>query len=133
VRLFKYSLALVRESRLLLCRPFAFDDLIMPGGIRQDSETHLAGLRREIGEELGPDAVLVETSLEWLGHFEDNAAGRVNTRIAMDVYIGDVTGPLTPSSEIAELVWFEREDDPQTLSAIVRNHVLPALVEKGLM
>jgi 8-oxo-dGTP diphosphatase len=105
----------------------------MPGGIRQDSETHLAGLRREIGEELGPDAVLVETSLEWLGHFEDNAAGRVNTRIAMDVYIGDVTGALTPSSEIAELVWFGREDDPQTLSAIVRNHVLPALVEKGLM
>jgi 8-oxo-dGTP diphosphatase len=132
-QIFKYALATVRHRRLLLCRPHAFPDLIMPGGIREEGEDHVTGLRREIKEELGDHAEVVTTSLQFLGHFEDVAAGRVNTRVAMDVYLGDVTGQLVASSEILELIWFQRDDDPRLLSAIVRNQVIPSLVERGLM
>ena len=133
IRLFKYALAVVREGRLLLCKPHAFPALIMPGGLRQDGESHIAGLKREIAEELGAEAQLREESLQWLGHFEDWAAGKINTIIAMDVYTGEVSGTLVASSEIAELVWFGREDDPDRLSAVVRHHVCPALAERGMI
>jgi 8-oxo-dGTP diphosphatase len=133
VRLFKYALAVVRDGRLLLCRPHAFPDLIMPGGVRERGESHLQGLRREISEELGPDASLDERSLEWFGRYEDQAAGKVDTVVEMDVFLGEVRGALVASSEIAELVWVGPDDDPSQLSAIVRNHVLPALRSRELL
>ena len=75
-RLFKFGLAVIRDGKLLLCRPHAFRALIMPGGVQEDGEDYLAGLRREISEELGPDAQLREDTLEWLGHYEDQAASK---------------------------------------------------------
>jgi ADP-ribose pyrophosphatase YjhB (NUDIX family) len=132
-RLFKYALAVVRDQRLLLCRPHLFPDLIMPGGVRENGEGRIDGLRREIREELGPEADIVEESLRWLGHFEDAAAGKVDTVIEMDVYLGEVSGELIASAEIASLVWFGRDDDPERLSAVVRNGVWPALLERGLV
>jgi 8-oxo-dGTP diphosphatase len=128
--MFKFAIAVVRDRRLLLCRPYAFDDLIMPGGIREGDESHLEGLTREISEELGSRATLDKSSLEWIGHFEDVAAGRTDRTIAMDVYLGRVEGELVASSEIKELVWFGRDSDPDELSPIVRNHVWPALVAR---
>jgi 8-oxo-dGTP diphosphatase len=133
IELFKYALAIVRDGRLLLCEPHAFPDLIMPGGVRQDEEDYLTGIRREIAEELGADACVDERSLVWLGHFRDRAAGKTNTMISMDVYVGNVHGDLVASSEISELVWFDSEDDFARLSAIVRNHVWPALVRRELL
>jgi 8-oxo-dGTP diphosphatase len=131
--MFKYALAVIRDDRLLLCRTYEFSALIMPGGIREGNESHVEGLQREIREELGSNASLNEASLGWLGHFEDLAAGKPNTIIAMDVYTGEVSGSLVASSEIAELVWFGLDDDQDALSAVVRNHVWPALRDKGLL
>jgi ADP-ribose pyrophosphatase YjhB (NUDIX family) len=132
-RLFKYGLAVVRDGRLLLCRPHAFPDLIMPGGLQEDDETPEAGIRREVREELGGVSQVRAGSLELLGRFEDAAAGRSNTIIEMEVWLGELDGEPSPSSEIRELVWFGGDDDPTKLSAIVRNHVWPALQAKGLV
>ena len=129
-RLFKYGLVAFRDRRLLLCRPYAFPDLIMPGGLREAGESHMVTLLREIREELGPDAVLDESSLRWFGHFEDLAAGLANTVIEMDVYRGELRGELVASAEIAELVWFGRSDDPALLSPVVRNKIWPAILTK---
>lgn len=132
-RLYKFGLATIRDGRLLLCRPYAFPDLIMPGGVRENEEGHVEGLLREVREELGANAVLDECTLCWFGHYSDVAAGRENTVIEMDVYTGNLSGRLQASSEIAELVWFGREDDQRLLSPVIRNQIWPAIEARRLL
>lgn len=132
-RLFKYGLALIRDNKLLVCKPFAFDDYILPGGIREGNETFVDGLEREIKEELGPDATLVRNSLKYFGNFEDLAAGRKDVLVEIELYLGEVQGELKAASEIKDLVWFSKSDDRNLLSAIIRNKILPALELDGLI
>jgi 8-oxo-dGTP diphosphatase len=132
-KLFKYGLAFIRDNKLLVCRPFAFDDYILPGGIREGNETFSEGLEREIKEELGAGAKLDQNSLEYFGNFEDLAAGRRDVLVEIEVYLGEVHGELKASDEIKELVWFSKYDDRDLLSAIIRNKILPSLELHGLI
>lgn len=128
-KLFKYGLAIIRNNKLLLCQHEGFDDLIMPGGKKEGNETFEEGLSREISEEL--NAELVTNSLLYFGKFEDVAAGKKDTIIEMEVYLGKVEGQIRPSHEIKKVVWFNPNDDWELLSAIVKNKILPALMKKG--
>ncbi len=132
-KLYKYGLAVISDYRVLLCRPFAFPDLIMPGGIREKDEDHVSNLVRETREELGTQAILVLSSLEYLGTFEDVAAGRTETTVEIELYKGEVVGTLEPSTEIAELVWYDPRETHGKLSPVVRNKIIPFLVMRGLL
>ncbi len=131
--LFKYGLAFIQNNKLLLCKPHAFDDLILPGGLKEGEETFEEGLQREAYEELGKSAVIKEGSLEYLGKFEDIAAGRSDTTVEIELYMGDVEGELVPSSEIKDLIWFPADGDKEALSPIIKNKILPFLVARGYM
>lgn len=131
--LFKYGLALIQNNKLLLCKPYAFDDLILPGGLKEEEETFEEGLQREAYEELGESAIIKKGSLEFLGKFEDIAAGRSDTTVEIELYLGDIEGELVPSSEIKELVWFPVDGDKKALSPIIRNKILPFLVSRGYL
>ena len=131
--LFKYGLALIRDNKLLVCRPYAFDDYILPGGIREGEETYSQGLDREIKEELGPNAQLNGDSLKYVGCFEDLAAGRKDVLVRIELYLGEVEGELVASDEIKELIWFSPSDDRSLLSAIIRNKILPELERRELL
>lgn len=132
-KLFKYGLAFIKNNKLLVCKPYAFDDYILPGGIREGNETFFEGLDREIKEELGPNAQLDCSSLRYLGTFEDLAAGRKDVMVTIELYLGVVRGELTASDEIKELIWFSSTDDRSLLSAIIRNKILPALEIRELI
>lgn len=132
-QLFKFGLAFIKSNQLLLCRPYAFDDLILPGGIAEGNETFQEGLQREVTEELGPAARLDTESLVYLGRFKDRAAGKSERIVEIALYHGRIDGPLVASSEIKELIWFSALDDPCTLSPIIRNHILPCLMMRGLI
>lgn len=128
----KYGLAVIRTGRLLLCRPRAYRDLIMPGGLCEAGESPAAGLAREVTEEMGPDARLLEETLRRVGVFEDDAAGPIDARVRIELYAGEIEGRLEPSEEIQELVWFDPVNhDSKELSAIVRNQIVPALQALG--
>lgn len=131
--IYKYGVAVISDNKLLLCRPFAFPDLIMPGGIKEGAEDHISNLIRETREELGPQAELVVSSLEYLGNFEDVAAGRSDATVEIELYKGEVGGTLNPSSEIAELVWYDPRSMQGQLSPIVKNKILPFLIERRLL
>lgn len=128
-KIYKYGLAVIENNKLLLCEPYAFKDLILPGGTKEDNETHTDNLLREVREELGEDAILDIDSLKYLGNFEDLAAGRSNVIVEIELYIGSVGGKLIASSEIKELYWFSPMDDHSRLSKIIRNKILPYLIE----
>jgi 8-oxo-dGTP diphosphatase len=129
----KVGLACIRDNKLLLCRAFAFNDLLLPGGQRDGSESDIECLSREITEELGEDATIDTASLQYMGRFEDVAAFHKDTIVEITLYVGHLLGELRASSEIKELVWFSLGDDPSVLSPIVRNHIVPALEVAGLL
>ena len=132
-RIYKFGLATIRKNRLLLCEPFAFKDLILPGGIIEGDETHVDNLLREVEEELGNKAILDINSLIYLGHFQDFAAGRTNVIVEIHLYLGNLKGRLKASSEIKKLNWFSPSDDKATLSQIIRNKILPFLIENNYL
>ena len=132
-KMYKYGVAVISENKLLLCRPLAFPDLIMPGGIRERGEDYITNLIRETREELGNQAELLLSSLKYLGNFEDTAAGRSDTIIEIELYKGEIAGTLKPSKEIAELIWFDPRSMHDQLSPIVRNRILPFLIARGLL
>ena len=132
-KLFKYGLAFIKNNKILLCKPFAFDQLILPGGIREAEENYILCLKREIKEELGSNAILDVKSLRYLGNFMDLAAGRENTLVEIELYLGKVNGHIQPSSEIKELIWFSTIDKKNVLSRIIKNKILPELIIRGYL
>jgi len=132
-RLYKYGLVVIRDNKLLLCEPYAFADLILPGGTKEGKESHIENLLREIQEELGPQAILDVGSLKYVGNFEDLAAGRSDTTVEIELYSGSLSGALEPSTEIKGLHWFSLTDDRSKLSAIIRNKILPYLIKNNFM
>jgi ADP-ribose pyrophosphatase YjhB (NUDIX family) len=132
-RLLKVGLAVVREGRLLLCEPYAFPDLILPGGCLEDDESHKACLNREIKEELGGMAQLDNNSIQYLGVFSDRAAGKSERIVDIILYHGDVSGDLIASDEIKSLVWHAPGDVSHTVSKIVRDQIIPFLLEKKII
>lgn len=128
-KIYKYGLAYIKNNSLLLCEPYAFSDLILPGGIIENNESYVENLTREITEELGENAVLDISSLKYLDTFSDEAAGRKNVIVEIKLYLGNVIGELHPSNEIKKLIWFGTEDDTSRLSAIIRNRIYPYLLK----
>jgi 8-oxo-dGTP pyrophosphatase MutT (NUDIX family) len=133
VRIYKYGLVVIESNRLLLCKPYAFDDLILPGGTKDGDENHVENLVREVEEELGAEARLNLRSLQYLGNFEDIAAGRTYRRVEIEAYTGELSGDLKASSEIKSLVWFSTNDNLKQLSPIIRNKILPFLIANHLL
>ena len=131
--IYKFGLAFIKNNKLLLCEPFAFKDLILPGGIIEGNETVSENLKREIREELGDGAALDVGSLQYLDTFEDYAAGRTNVIVEIKLYLGNVFGPIKASSEIKELHWFGISDDWNRLSRIIKNKILPYLIKNKLI
>lgn len=129
----KFGLIIIREQKILLCRPFAFPDLITVGGIKEGDEGYVENLTREVREELGPEAQIDFNSLKFLGKFTDRAAGKTERMVTIDLYLGNISGALCASSEIKELVWYEAGLEGWTLSPIVKNKIIPFLVQSGYL
>ena len=91
----------LEDGRILCARPRGKDVFYIPGGKREDAETDLQTLLREIAEEL--TVALLSETVQHVGTYE---AGQVR----MACYSADYQGTLEPSSEIDELAWFSYTD-----------------------
>jgi 8-oxo-dGTP pyrophosphatase MutT (NUDIX family) len=127
----KYALCIIKENRLLVQEEAGEEYYLLPGGRAEAEEGAIQALCREVREELGVELDIA--TINFLGKFEDIAAGSPDDRVQVELYQGDFHGKLTPCSEVKRLIWFDKNDDRERLSPIVRNKVLPALLEKGLM
>lgn len=124
----KFGLVFIKNNKILLCEPFAFKDLILPGGIKEGNESFFDNFTREVREELGNGAKIQKSSLSYLGNFSDIAAGRKDVIVTIDLYKGEIFGDLVASSEIKNLVWFSPHDDFNILSPILKNKIIPYLI-----
>lgn len=133
-RAHKIGLAWIQGGSILLCKPFEYDDLVIPGGVQGPNESAVENLRRKLKEELGNDALLDEASLKYIATFEDQAAGKINRIVEIELYAGKVNGRVAPSSDIKELIWYNpRSPGNHKLSAIVDRKILPYLRSANLL
>jgi ADP-ribose pyrophosphatase YjhB (NUDIX family) len=131
--MYKIGLVVIQDNKVLLCRPHAYQDLIMPGGLVREGESFKENILRQAKEELGDNVTVDLDNVKYLGNFKDIAAGKPGRTIEIELYQSTVKGNIVPSSEIKECVWFSITDDYSQLSPIIKNQILPYLQAEGLL
>ena len=130
-KIIKYGLVIIKDGKFLINRKFNTKLFLMPGGKPEPGETIEECLVREIKEE--HDVDLIKSTVKFFLDVEDMAANEPNTVIFMKVYFGKIKGTPKIRSEIEEQRWFGKNDDPNILSPIIRNKILPALIKEYLI
>ncbi|TYB44330.1 NUDIX domain-containing protein [Actinomadura chibensis] len=99
----------LENGRILSTRSLGKDVYYLPGGKREEGESDLDTLVREIEEELA--VAIVPATAAHVGTFRAQAHGHtVGVTVQMTCYTADHHGRPTPSSEIAEVVWLTYAD-----------------------
>lgn len=114
------------HGRVLLVRKRATRAFMLPGGKLEPGESTLAGLLRELQEEL--HLHLDADALTPLGVFHAPAANEADTEIHAQVFIAALLHTVAPAAELEELRWHAPASaDTQDLAPLLRLHVLPRL------
>lgn len=109
----KVALIYIAKKKILSTRSKSKNKLYFPGGKREDGETDLACLMREIREELAVD--IIEESVRFFGIFEAVADGySENIIVRMSCYFAEFTGILNASNEIESFEWINFADRDRT-------------------
>jgi len=106
------------------------EECIIPGGKRKEGESDLETLKRELFEELTVNLV----DAEFLGGYDDIAVFS-NEPIHVQTYLAIVEGDIKCNNEIKEAIWIDKnyKDTGIKVGSILGEHVIPKLIEKGLM
>ncbi len=127
----KSALTVIKSNKLLVVRAKGSSYFLMPGGKPKEGETEIAALKREIMEELG--CGIDDASLTLLGRFEDFTSDG-KSRVAIDLFAGELIGEPKPSSEIEELKWISAADAISPfLTPIVKKQILPFLIGRKML
>lgn len=127
----KYGLVILNKGKFLINRKIGTEKFLMPGGKPLANESTKDCLAREIKEE--HQVEVLKDTIKYFGDFKDLAANEPNTIVRIKVYLGKITGRPKISAEIEEQRWFGSKDDPQILSAIIKNKILPALIKQKII
>ncbi|SCG39916.1 NUDIX hydrolase [Micromonospora humi] len=99
----------VENGAILSTRSHGKNVYYLPGGKREDGESDLDTLVREVQEELSVD--VDPDSAVFTGVFEAQAHGHADgVMVRMRCYTADYRGTLRPAAEIAELAWLTYAD-----------------------
>lgn len=105
----KVALIYLKDSKILSTRSKGKSKYYIPGGKREQGESDIETLCREIKEELTVN-ILLET-VNYFGIFIAQADGKPDgLNIKMICYTAEFDGILMPDSEIEEIVWLTFSD-----------------------
>ena len=124
--------ALVQDEarRVLLVRKKGTRAFMQPGGKVRGSESHLAALERELGEELR--CSVRPGSPAFLGIFTAPAANEIGCLVQAALYRVELVGAVSAASEIEEVVWLDPgQPDQIDLAPLTRETVLPLARRAG--
>jgi 8-oxo-dGTP diphosphatase len=127
----KVGLLTIRDGRVLLCRKKRGTSLlILPGGKREEGESSLACLARELREELGE---VTAVAPELVDVYMYAAAGAKKKMVRVELYRAGLLGEPQARSEIGELVWFGMADDQAMLAPSLTYLIFPDLIRRGIL
>ena len=116
----------LQDGRLLTVRKKGTDHFMLPGGKPETGEAPLETLHRELMEELGVGPV---APILPFGSFRAPAANEAGFEVVAQLYRAELSGPVVPAAEIAEIRWLDPADGGQVLLApLLVRHVLPRLL-----
>jgi len=123
---------IIKDRKVLVARSINKDSFMTPGGKLENEETPVQALKRELMEEI---QINVDTNtLEHLGTFEAEAAGKAGVNLRMDVYlVKDFMGEPRPSSEIEEIKWIGTQTRGIEIGSIFEHDVMPLLKQRNLI
>ncbi len=102
----------IGDRKILVTLSRGKDTWYIPGGKREQNETDLEALMREVKEELDVD--VIADSVNPYGVFEAQAHGKPEgTFVRMTCYMASYHGVLKPSAEIEKLDWFAHSQKNQ--------------------
>ena len=106
------------------------EECIIPGGKRKEGESDLETLKRELYEELTVNLI----TAEFLGGYDDIAVFS-NEPIHVQTYLTTIEGDIKCNNEINEAIWIDKnyKDNGIKVGSILGEHVIPKLIERGLM
>lgn len=126
----KVALGVFKSKRMLQVRSHNQKDVFFTlGGKLEQGETEVEALKREVKEEI--DSGIDESSLKFLHEFEDIAHGKDGASVNIRMYEGKLVGNPKPSSEVAEIGWFDSNSPKKNLSVIAQRTIFPWLKIHG--
>lgn len=120
----------IKDRKLLVSLSKGKDTWYIPGGKREQGETDLQALTREVKEELLVD--IIPGTVKLYGIFEAQAHGKpAGTVVRMTCYTGSYNGVLTPAAEIEKMDYFNFAQ--KSKCSAVDNLIFDDLKSKGLI
>ncbi len=99
----------IKNGKILSTKSFNKDKYYIPGGKREDGESDVQALTREISEEL--QVQLIPDSIRYMGTFEAQADSHPEgILVKMTCYTAEYTGELKASAEIEWMEWLSYSD-----------------------
>jgi 8-oxo-dGTP diphosphatase len=127
----KVGLLTMRDDKVLLCRKkHGHSLLILPGGKREEGESSLECLARELREELGH---VTAVSPKLIDTYMYAAAASKGKMVRVELYRAELAGDPRAHSEIGELVWFGAKDDQASLAPSLTFLIFPDLIKRGIL
>lgn len=112
------------EGRTLLVRKRGSDAFMQAGGKIEAAESALGALVRELDEELG--LAVDPSATEFLGTYSAPALNEPGATVQAEVFALSTEGPLSPASEIAEILWVDAAAvDELPLAPLTRDVLVP--------
>lgn len=120
----------IKNKKVLETLSIGKDIWYIPGGKRENGETDLLALIRELKEELSID--IIPQTIVYYGTFETQAHGKpIGTLVRMTCYTASYKGKMKPSSEIEKFEYFSYSQ--KHLTSPVDNLIFDDLYNKGLI
>ena len=123
----KIGAIIIENKRILVAREYGLDIFFIPGGKRNDGESDLEALEREIVEELGAKIMNPKYHRTYFSEALDGREVRVKA------YFVELDGVPKASSEIEEILWVDRNSYKNHKLGKVLMVMIPELIKNEIL